>query len=292
MSRVVISGSIAYDTIMNFDDVFTKYIMPQHLHTLSVNFNINEMVRYPWGTAHNIGYAMSQSWQSPLLFSSVWTDFIHPEQCENLDYTYVAKSTTSMTAAATIITDKEGNQITAFYPGSSGEGIEDSITAVQESLSYGIVSPNNPSTMMRHVKDLNALWVPFFFDPGQPLSAFSKEQLHDIMNLAPYLVVNEYEKDLFCRIASIEFDDLTLKFDKVLVTMWSKWVELWSGLELYKYPANHIDTVLDPTGAGDAFRGGLLTWLSTGQSWSDAIALWQKLAGLCIQTKWTMEWRM
>jgi sugar/nucleoside kinase (ribokinase family) len=83
---------------------------------------------------------------------------------------------------------------------------------------------------------------------------------------------------------------LIMSFEKVIVTMWGKWVELWTGPELQKYAANAIKKVTDPTGAWDAFRWWLLTWLSTWQSWSDAIALWQRLAWLCIQTKGTMEW--
>lgn len=289
MSRVVVSGSIAYDTIMNFHDQFAKYIMPERIHQLSVNFNINEMVRYPWGTAHNIAYAMKQCGHTGVMVSSVGTDFTTPSQCGWLDYTYVAKSTDLMTAAATIITDDTNNQITAFYPWASSESAEVSITEVAN-VSWGIVSPNNPMTMLRHVKDLAWLGIPFFFDPGQPLSAFSKEQLHEIMALAPYLTVNEYEKDLFCKIAEISFDDLLMSFEKVIVTLGKEGVELWEGPDLQKYEANVVDTVVDPTGAGDALRWGMLAWLMDGKSWGDAIQQGQGLAAICIQSKGTLEW--
>lgn len=286
---VVVSGSIAYDTIMNFHDEFTKYIMPEHIHKLSVNFNINEMVRYPWGTAHNIAYAMSQCNTLSLMVSSVWTDFVTPDQCAGLNYDFVAKSDTRMTAAATIITDAWNNQITAFYPGASGESKELPITDLKW-ITLGIVSPNNPLTMLRHVKDLASMNVWFFFDPWQPLSAFSKEQLHEIMGLSPYLIVNEYEKDLFCKIAEVGFDDLIMGFEKVVVTLGGQWVELREWPQLTKLTANVVESVIDPTGAGDALRWWLLAWLYAGKSWVESLEKWQSLAASCIQTKGTMEW--
>lgn len=263
--------------------------MPQHIHTLSVNFNINEMVRYNWWTAQNIGYALKKCGWDPLLVSSVWTDFQQPEQCKWIDFSHVATSKTSLTAQATIITDENNNQITAFYPWASGEWLEPSLENLLDEVSYAIVSPNNPQTMLRHTRDLWSSNILFFFDPGQPLSAFTTTQLHEVMKLAPYLVVNEYEKDLFCKIAQIWFDDLIMSFEKVIVTLWEQGVEVRSWPDLMKFNAYSVEKVIDPTWAWDAFRWGLLGWLSSGMSWIDAIDQWQKLASLCVQTKGTIE---
>lgn len=284
---VLISGSIAYDTIMNFHDSFANHFKAHQLHELNVSFNVQEMVRYAWWTAHNIAYAMNQCGQTWILVAAVGIDFVTPPQCAELDYTHVQYAQ-CLTAQATMMTDQDGNQISSFYPWASWLWLESDISGIDK-ITLWIVSPNNPKTMLKHCRQLHDRAVPFFFDPWQVIRAFDAKDLEEVIDLAPYLIVNQYEKQIFCEIVGVDFETLCMSFEKVIVTAWEQWVELWEWNHVNHFAAVVVEKVEDPTGAWDALRWGLLAWLYEWKTWKESIDQWQQLASLCIQHKWTMQ---
>jgi len=152
-----------------------------------------------------------------MLVGAAGYDFLPPTtMVDRIDYSGTIFVENMPSAVAHIITDDANNQITAFYPGA----ILASTTQDLPEGDFGraIISPNHPVTMLRHLEQAVARGMITFFDPGQPLSAFSTEQLRQVMDMGVYLLVNTYEKELFMKIAQVSFDDLVASFAGVLVT--------------------------------------------------------------------------
>lgn len=187
----------------------------------------------------------------------VGPDFIVPEQCEHLvDYSAVEQSMFLPTAIAHIITDDKNNQITAFYAGAILESTEQDLP--EGEFSFAIISPNHPVTMMRHLQQAVTRGIVTFFDPGQPLSAFSREQLQEVVSMGVYLIVNEYEKELFLKISGYSFEELKTACAAVLITEGEQGSTLYMGAGCIHVDAFPVDEIVDPTGCGDAYRAGLL----------------------------------
>jgi len=169
------------------------------------------------------------------------------------------------------------------------ESGQQSIKDVQEDIVYAIVSPNNPATMLKHLLECKEAWIPVIFDPWQPLSAFSKEQLHQALNATDCLIVNEYELHLFCKLADIEEDALLDFVDTYIVTLWAEGSKFISKEGVFHIPAEPVERVLDPTGAGDAYRAGVLRALKHNKWWKEGMQLGSKLASACVQAYGTQE---
>ena len=281
---ILVSGSIANDYIMNFHDQFGKYILPDHTDKLSVNFNINELQSHSWWAWHNIAYNLGLLWEKALLLGAVWKEFVATDwQKKHIDYRYTYVSETLGTPSAHIITDEHNNQITAFYPWASAESGQQSVHDVTEEVAIGIVWPNNPLTMLQHLKECKERWIPVIFDPGQPLSAFNKEQLHTALTNATYLIVNEYELALLCKLAELEEKQLLNYVESYIVTLWAEWSCFTSKDDSFTVDALLVEHVVDPTGAGDSFRAWVL-WSLKHNKWRKyGMELWSKLASECIQ---------
>lgn len=288
MSRILVSGSIATDVIMNFHDQFGKYVLPEHTNALSVNFNIDHLVRHPWGAGHNIAYNLALLWEEPMLVGAAGYDFLPPAtMVDRIDYSGTIFVDELPTAVAHIITDDANNQITAFYPGAI-------LASTTQDLPEGdfkraIISPNHPVTMLRHLEQAVERGMITFFDPGQPLSAFSAEQLRGVLAMGVYLIVNSYEKELFMKLVWLSFAEIVAACAGVIVTEGKDGSTLYTGDEVIHVDAFPIDAVVDPTGCGDAYRGGLLRGLHHGLSWEDAMVVGSYLWACCAQQEGTMS---
>lgn len=290
---LLVSWSIAYDYIMNFPDVFSRYILPDHLDKLSVNFNIDRLHRQVWWAGHNIAYNLALLWEKALLMGAVWSDFSAPSfHTDHIDYRYTRVSKSFWTPSAHIITDEANNQITAFYPWASYEATQQFVRDVQEHISLAIVSPNNPVAMLQHLLECKELGIRVIFDPGQPLSAFNRIQLRQALEACTYLIVNEYELWLLCRLAELSEDDLLDYVDAYVVTLGEHGSRYVDRASSFVVDAVATDVVVDPTGAGDAFRAGVLRWLYYDKDWRFAMSLGSVMAHYCIQHHGTQEHKM
>lgn len=290
MSQILVSGSIAYDYIMNFGDEFGKYILPEKTYELSVSFNIDSLEKHDGGAWHNISYNLWLLEQESILLWAVGKDFTPSEFNKKwINYDYTSVSEKYLTAVANIINDQESNQITTFYPGAIFESADVTIDQVKEDISIAIVSPNSPVTMQQHVKWCAEKWIPVIFDPGQPLPAFSKEQLRDTLTHANYLMVNEYELDLLCKIAEIQESEILDYVEAYIVTLGSKWSRYTSKTESFEVPAKAIENLVDPTWAWDSYRAWILHALHHGLGWKTWMEKWTELAAACIQCSGTQN---
>lgn len=271
---VLITGSLAYDTIMVFPDSFKNHIIPEKVHILNVCFLVPEMRKEFGGCAGNIAYNLNLLGEAPLPMATVGEDF-KPyrkwmKQC-GLNKSCVVTVDDTFTAQAYLTTDMDDNQIIAFHPGAMNEAHQNIITDALD-ISLGIIAPDGKQAMIEHAEQLYDLGTPFFFDPGQGLPMFDEAELKRFIEIADYVVVNDYESEMLSQNAKLSIDAIAAQVDALIITRGGKGAEIYSGGHKIDIPVAPISKAVDPTGCGDAFRAGLLygvkhqlDWETTGR---------------------------
>ncbi|CAG1008077.1 adenosine kinase [Burkholderiales bacterium] len=271
--RVLICGSIAYDTIMVFGDHFREHILPDQTHILNVSFQVTELRREFGGTAANIAYNLKQIGGEPVVMATIGADGAScRERLENLgvalDGLRVIDGT--YTAQAYIITDLDDNQITAFHPGAMNQSHQSAVSDAKD-IALGIVAPDGREGMLAHARQLASAGIPFVFDPGQGLPLFAGPELLDIVDRATYLTVNDYEGQLVQQKTGLGLERLAERLIRrggaLVVTLGAHGSRIYHGDGVLKIPAVHPRAVVDPTGCGDAYRAGLLYGIVNGWDW-------------------------
>jgi len=275
MSNVLICGSMAYDSIMVFNDYFKNHILPDQIHKLSVSFYVPELKRNFGGTAGNIAYNLSLLNTSPLVMATVGEDFQpYVERLSKFEIIqdYIKKIPDTFTAQAYITTDLDDNQITAFHPGAMSESHQNSISSITENISLVVIAPDGKDGMIQHANECVEKNIPFLFDPGQGLPMFDKSELMTFINQAHYIALNDYELQLVLEKTNLTLSKLASAVDALIVTKGSQGSSIYSKGEEIIINAIPIKTPIDPTGCGDAYRAGLIygilnkyDWAKTGQ---------------------------
>jgi adenosine kinase len=274
----LICGSMAYDTIMVFHDRFKNHILPDQLHILNVAFLVPDMRREFGGCAGNIAYNLKMLGGEARIMATVGDDFApYDERLQRLGLAqdHVRTVPGSFTAQAFITTDLDDNQITAFHPGAMNHSHHNHVTDAP-GVRLGIVAPDGRDGMIQHAREFSEAGIPFIFDPGQGLPMFSGEELEQFVRLADYVTVNDYEAQMLQERTGKKLDELAKLVKAVVVTLGAKGSLILSGGQQIEIPSVKPEAVVDPTGCGDAFRGGLLHGLATGADW----ALTGRLASL------------
>ena len=270
----VISGSIAFDTIMVFRDRFKNHVLPEQVHILNVAFLVDELRREYGGCAGNIAYNLGLLNERGLCVSTVGKDFDKYSQWMSdwgVPQDYIRRYDDHYCAQAYITTDLDDNQITAFHPGAMNLAHEVNIPT-NEGAKVGIVAPNGRDGMIAHAKQFADAGIPFIFDPGQGLPMFNGEELLDFVNKATYMAVNDYESRMVQDRTGLSMEEIAGKLDALIVTRGAQGSDIYAGGEVIHVDAVEPEDVLDPTGCGDAYRAGLLyglindlDWKTTGQ---------------------------
>ncbi len=266
----LICGSIAYDTIMVFQDRFKNHILPDKLHILNVAFLVPEMRREFGGCAGNIAYNLKLLGGEPLIMATVGDD--HAPYTARLDTlglarTHVKVAAGSFTAQAFITTDLDDNQITAFHPGAMNFSHQNHVQEAKN-VTLGIVAPDGRDGMLQHAREFHEAGIPFIFDPGQGLPMFDGNDLKNFISLADYVTVNDYEAELLQQRTGQSLAQIAQQVKALIVTLGGKGSEIYAGGKKYDIPCAKPDAVLDPTGCGDAFRAGLLYGITNGMDWA------------------------
>lgn len=265
----LICGSMAYDTIMVFPDHFKKHILPEQIHILSVSFLVPEMRRELGGCAGNIAYTLKMLGSEPLIMATVGKDFgVYATWLEQMQIRqdYITEQE-GFTGQCFITTDLDDNQINAFHPGAMGFSHVNNVLDVKEPVSIAIVSPDGKQGMQEHSRQLAQAGIPFIFDPGQGMPMFSGEELLEMIDLAAYLTLNDYEAEMLCKATGLSLEQLATRVQALVVTLGAEGATIYADDTCYEIPAVPAAAVLDPTGCGDAFRAGLLHGLMQGWDW-------------------------
>jgi adenosine kinase len=267
--KTLICGSIAYDSILVFQDSFKNHILPDQIHILNVCFYVPEMRREFGGCAGNIAYNLKLLGGDPLIMATVGDDnapYMHRLKQLGLDATHVRTVPGSFTAQAFITTDVDDNQITAFHPGAMLQSHQNHITDAQ-GVGLGIVAPDGRDAMLQHARDFKAAGVPFIFDPGQGLPMFNGEELLAFVKQADYCTVNDYEAKLLCERTGLTLEQLATEVKALIVTLGGEGSDIYADGQIIKVASVKPDAILDPTGCGDAYRAGLLYGIAQGWDW-------------------------
>ncbi|MCC7255264.1 MAG: carbohydrate kinase family protein [Dokdonella sp.] len=257
----LICGSLAYDTIMVFQDQFKNHILPDKVHILNVSFLVPRMRREFGGCAGNIAYNMKLLGADPIPMATVGQDFgPYREwfQSMGIRLDHVRELPELFTAQAFMTTDLDNNQITAFHPGAMLRSHENHVRDVKD-VSFGIVAPDGRDAMLQNAREFSELGLPFIFDPGQAMPLFSGEEFRHFIEIATYVVVNDYESNLLQERTGWDAATIAGKTTAYIVTKGSNGslIRLKDGTQ-HEIPPAHEQRVVDPTGCGDAYRAGLI----------------------------------
>ncbi len=267
--NTLICGSLAFDTIMVFQDQFKNHILPDKIHALSVAFYVPEMRREFGGTAGNIAYNLQLLQGKPLIMATVGEDFANYTKWLNsndLSTSHIKLIDGSFTAQAFITTDIDDNQITAFHPGAMVESHQNSVNDAAN-ISLAIIAPDGRDGMFQHAKQCFEAGIPFMFDPGQGLPMFNGEELLHFIEMASYLAVNDYEAQILQDKTGLTLEQLASKVKALIVTLGGSGSHIYADGQRFEVPCVKADKIVDPTGCGDAYRAGLLYGIAQGWDW-------------------------
>lgn len=265
----LITGSVAYDTIMVYPGRFQDHILPDKVHMLNVSFLVPEMRRNFGGCAGNIAYSLALLGADAAPMATVGLDF-GPYQDwfdkNGIASDYVRKLPEHYTAQAYITTDKDDNQITAFHPGAMNESQRNRVPT-DAGVKLGIVSPDGRDGMVEHAREFADAGIPFMFDPGQGLPMFDGDDLLTFIEQAEWLTLNSYEAELVRNKTGLSLDQLAERVAALIVTHGGDGSEIRTGGKRIEIDVAKPEAVRDPTGCGDAYRAGLVFGLLNEMDW-------------------------
>lgn len=285
--QILICGSLAYDTIMVFQDQFKNHILPDKIHKLSVAFYVPEMRREFGGTAGNIAYNLQLLDGNPLIMATVGQDFAPYADWlsqNKLNQQHIKTIPSSFTAQAFITTDTEDNQITAFHPGAMVESHQNSVKDTQQ-VSLAIIAPDGRDGMFQHARECAEAGIPFMFDPGQGLPMFNGEELLHFIDMADYLAVNDYESQVIQDKTGLTLEQLATKVKALIVTLGGSGSQIYADGQLFEIPCVNANKIVDPTGCGDAYRAGLLYGIVRGWDWPTCGRLASTMGAIKIESR-------
>ena len=266
---ILVTGSIAFDTIMVFPDRFRNHLLPEQLHILNVCFLTPEIRREYGGTAGNIAYNLKLLGEDPLVMATVGEDaapYIARFDTLAIRTRLLRRIPGTFTAQAFITTDLDDNQITAFHPGAMEHSHENHVEG-DLAARLAIVAPAGKLGMLQHARECAQAGVPFVFDPGQGLPMFSPEEIREFLRLADYVAVNDYEGKLLEEKAGRKLESLAREVKALVCTLGGKGSLILAGGERHEIPIVAAEQMSDPTGCGDAYRAGLLYGIAHGWDW-------------------------
>lgn len=262
VQRIIVHGSLAYDRIMVYPQYFKDSILPDKIHQISVSFNIEEMKEMRGGTGGNIVYNLALLNQSPTLISSIGKNgapYIELLKSKGVDISAVDAHQDILTAAFSVVTDRANNQIGAFFVGAAARPTQFDFSQLDPQQTLVILAPaNNIPDTMKYVAQCKEKKLRYIFDPGQTISALTAEQLQEGISGSWMYIVNDYELELTMQKTTLSEEDILQLTDVLTVTLGAKGsVIKQRGKENIHIPAFQQDRLLDPTGAGDAYRAGI-----------------------------------
>jgi adenosine kinase len=282
---VLICGSLAFDTITTFPGRFAQQILPDQVHILNVSFLVPSMRKEFGGCAGNIAYSLQQLGGDPLIMATLGKDgVLYRNHLENLGISlqHVRTVDDDYTAQAIIITDQDNNQITAFHPGAMGQAHIQHIET-DPRVQLAIVAPDGRDAMIQHAEQLQAAGIPFVFDPGQGLPMFNGEELQRFVSQASWVAVNDYEGKMLAERTGQSLAELSRGHLRGLIeTLGAEGCNVYVQGEVTHVPGVKAEAVVDPTGCGDAFRGGLLFGLSQGWDLVKSVTLANRIGAIKI----------
>jgi len=285
---ILLTGSVAYDYLMTFPGLFKEQILPERLEKISLSFLVDSMSRQRGGIAPNIAYTMALLGQKPRIMATVGEDF--EDYRAWLDKIGVDTSLMEVvpglfTASFFATTDRSNAQIASFYPGAMGVAAQQSLTGVRPRPDLVVVSPNSPEAMMKFPEECRQLDIPYLYDPSQQVLRLTGEELARDMECAHFLFVNDYEFGLISKKTGLELAAMLEHVEVLVVTRGADGSSVYADGMEYNVPVVTPERIADPTGVGDAYRGGFLIGYAHGWSWELCAQVGALAATYCLEQK-------
>jgi len=285
--RIVITGSIAYDYIMSFPGQFKDHILVDKLDSLSLSFLVESMTRHRGGVAPNIGYTLALLGERPSLLATAghdFGDFRDWLEAQGVDTSPVKVIPDVFTASFFAGKDRINGQIALFFPGAMAHAAEVSFSDLGYQPDFAVISPDDPAAMTKHLQECLALGIPYAYDVSWQLARLPAEEIEAGVLGCAMLVVNDYEMSLITDKTGIIETDQRLGDKIVAVTRGENGATIYAAGQFHAIPPVPPRQINDPTGAGDAFRGGLLRGMAAGWSWDVAGRMGALAATYCLET--------
>ena len=290
--QILISGSLAYDRIMDFPGKFSDHILADKIHILNVCFVVNGLAEKFGGTAGNIAYSLALLGERPLILATAGNDFGKYQawlRQHALPLAGIRSIPEELTAGAYITTDMADNQITGFNPGAMKYPSLYEVDHAQLPDKLAIVAPGNVEDMVNYSLSYKEHNIPYIFDPGQQITSLSADQLTDLVGGSKLLIANDYELELIVQKTGLTRDQLLTRTEAIIVTLGENGSIIRTTQGETKIGVAKPSKVLDPTGAGDAYRAGLIKGLVLGKELAAAARMGATCASYTVEYQGTQE---
>ncbi len=264
---IVVTGSVAFDNIMNFPGSFKDHILPEKVHVLSVSFLVDSLKKQHGGAAANVAYNLTLLGERPKILAAVGEDFSEYRQFmefHGIDTSSLVEIPGEFTASAFITTDNDDNQITGFYPGAMREAGKLSLDAIPGDVDLVVITPDAPDAMARYPGECRSRGIPYLYLPAQQIVSLTPEQLLGGVRGAACLIGNDYEMELISSKTGADPAGLLEMAEVVITTLGEHGSSIATRGGVFEIPAAEATAVVDPTGAGDAYVAGIALGLARG----------------------------
>ena len=291
--NIITSGSMAYDRIMDFPGSFSDHILPEKIHVLNVSFTVNSLVEKFGGTAGNIAYALSLLGETPTILATIgrdyhrYFDWLKKNKISHDNITVIEDE---LTACAYITTDKADNQITGFNPGAMKHPSPFNFDKINPKESIAIVAPGNLTDMMNYSATYKAKGIEYIFDPGQSLPIWDSQKLLKCIEGSKIMISNDYELELIINKTGLDKDKLLQRTKSIITTLGEKGSCIVTPDGELNITATKPRKVVVPTGAGDAYRAGLIKGLIQGKTMEQSAKMGSVCASFTVECHGTQEY--
>ena len=285
---ILLTGSVAYDYLMTFPGKFQEQILPERLASISLSFLVDSMSKQRGGVAPNIAYTMALLGERPRVMATVGEDFDEYRswlEAKGVNTELMCVIPGVFTASFFATTDRVSAQIASFYPGAMGYAATQSLKDLGGKPDLVIVSPNAPDAMMKFPTECRELGIDYLYDPSQQVLRLEGSEIARDMEGAHFLFCNDYEFGLISKKTGWSLDQILDHVRTLVITRGKDGADLYSGTDAVHIPTVPEDEVVDPTGVGDAFRGGFLTGYSRGFDWKLCGEIGSLAAVYCLEQR-------
>ena len=287
---ILLTGSVAYDYLMTFPGKFQEQILPERLASISLSFLVDSMSKQRGGIAPNIAYTMALLGGKPRVMATVGEDFGDYRawlDSKGIDTSLMKVVPGVFTASFFATTDQVSAQIASFYPGAMGYSATQSLKELDGKPDLVVVSPSAPEAMMKFPAECRELGIPYLYDPSQQVLRLEGSELARDMEGAQFLFCNDYEFGLISKKTGWSLDQMLEHVKVLVITRGKDGADLYAGQDSVHIPTVPEDEIVDPTGVGDAFRGGFLAGYARGFDWKLCGEIGSLAAVYCLEQRGT-----
>lgn len=290
---IVCTGSIAFDYLMSFPGYFKDHILPDRLDTISLSFLVDSMVKQRGGTAPNIAYTLALLGESPMVVGTVGEDFADYRKFldqHGVDTSFIRSIEEKFTASFFANTDLANAQIASFYTGAMADAGKISLRDIpRKKIDLVTISPNDPDAMRMYCEECIELKIPYLYDPSQQIVRVDAEDIRVGVLGCESLFVNEYEYELLQKHTGFSSEKILSHVKFLVVTCGKEGALVYADGNQYKIPVVESEAIIDPTGVGDAFRGGFLRGYRLGMDWQTCGQMGVLAATYCLEQRGTQN---